>query len=195
MGNKTAYASPLDLRLQADVDRDVADPVLVGLLMAASRVVDGVCNRPDGFVASTEATERRYRGTGRAFLRIDECFEIAAVVQDDRELAGWHGYHGSLSDASFVPPYWAILLESGVFVKRLLPNVRVTARWGYADEVPENIKQATITQAARWWMRGRSVWADAVMPDSGAGMLVYRQVLDPDIVLMLHKARMVRVTI
>ena len=76
-------------------------------------------------------------------------------------------------------------------VTRGVPTVQVTAKWGYASTVPLPIKEATITQAARWYKRGQSAWADTVgNPD--LGQLMYRKKLDPDIELMLVSGRFVK---
>ena len=196
------YADAEDLRAQVDVSRTVHDQVLTGLLEAASRAVDGVCNRPDGFLALTTATERTYAGGGLPYLNIGECVEITAVADpDDEEIddGDYYAYHGSYEFPVFSAPYTAIMLASdetletyGTFTASRMPNYTVTARWGYADEVPALVKQATITIAARWWMRGRSAWSDAVMPEGGGATLLYRQVVDPDVVLMLSNGRLIR---
>lgn len=74
---------------------------------------------------------------------------------------------------------------------RYLPTVQVTAKWGYATTVPDVIKQACITQAARWFKRGEASWADA-LASGDMGQLMYRQALDPDLKMMLHMGRYVR---
>lgn len=89
--------------------------------------------------------------------------------------------------------FWSEADRSDLVNQRKLPNVRVTGRWGYADVVPDPVIQATITQAARWYKRGQSFWADtAASPDFG--VLSYRQALDPDIRMMLTLARLQRPT-
>lgn len=77
---------------------------------------------------------------------------------------------------------------------RNIPTVRVTARWGYAAAVPENVKTAVIAQAARWYKRGQSSMADAVT-NPELGQMQYRKVLDPDIQMMLVSARLVNVQV
>jgi len=71
------------------------------------------------------------------------------------------------------------------------PTIRVTARWGYADDTPGPVKEATIEQAARWYKRGQSAWADTV-GSAETGVLAYRQAVDPDIAFMLKMGRLVR---
>ncbi len=45
---------------------------------------------------------------------------------------------------------------------RNLPTVQVTARWGYADDVPDNVREACIVQASRWYKRGQGAWEDTL---------------------------------
>lgn len=86
-------------------------------------------------------------------------------------------------------------LAGGSRRRGALPSVRVTARWGYALEVPYPIRQATITQVARWFKRGESSWADAVGSEQTGGVLMYRKPLDPDILLLLRQGRYIRVSV
>lgn len=76
-------------------------------------------------------------------------------------------------------------------IKRGLPTVRVTAKWGIATTAPSRVIEATLVQAARWFKRGEAAWADTVAsPDMGT--LQYRKALDPDVEAMLTLARLVR---
>lgn len=71
------------------------------------------------------------------------------------------------------------------------PTVQVTARWGYAITVPDDIKQACIMQATRWYKRLQSSMGDSIA-STEFGQLLYRQSLDPDIRLILEAGRYVR---
>lgn len=131
----------------------------------------------------------------------------------------WVAFSGDSENPDFQPtakgkPYTAIMVTatgdedhftSGKYshrrgfrpshrVRRGVPTVRVTGRWGYADTVPNVVRQACLVQAARWFKRGQSGWADAVgSPD--LGQLFYRKPLDPAIQLMLVEGRLVVPTI
>lgn len=72
-----------------------------------------------------------------------------------------------------------------------VPTVQITARWGYSDSLPPQIKMATLGQAARWFQRGRAMWADATAQNDFAALL-YKRVMDPDIELMLKTGRLIR---
>jgi len=68
--------------------------------------------------------------------------------------------------------------------RRDVSTVEITAKWGYATEVPPDIKEATIMQAIRWYKRLQTGMSDAVgSPD--LGQILYRQRLDPDVALIL----------
>ena len=81
------------------------------------------------------------------------------------------------------------VFTSGLY--RGAATVKVTARWGYALTVPDDIQEVCIMQAARWWNRLQSAMADSV-GSAEMGMLFYRQRIDPDIAAILIDGRYVR---
>lgn len=76
-------------------------------------------------------------------------------------------------------------------VRRNVPTVQVTARWGYADNIPNDIKEATIMMCARWYKQVQGAMADGVA-NADFGQLVFRQVLHPDIKRILEGGRYVK---
>ena len=60
------------------------------------------------------------------------------------------------------------------------PTVKVTAKWGYSVLVPDDIRQACIMQASRWYKRLQGAMADS-LASADLGGLLYQQQLDPDI--------------
>ena len=80
------------------------------------------------------------------------------------------------------------------------PTVRVTARWGYSATIPDDIKTAnimvsgdgrvTIVQAARWYKRLQGGMSDT-LASADIGQLMFRQVIDPDVALILVQGRYV----
>ena len=228
------YANHLELRDRIGKTLNTDDAVLDALLSAASRAIDGYCNRPDGFLAITTATARFFPGSGKPYQRIDECAAISSVAikdsstDDENAYTAWTlGVVGTTTGADVFPasgdpkypdftslPYTLLILgangdyshfPTGEFttrggfrpssgIRRGIPTVKVTARWGYALTIPANVKEACVLQSARWWKRGESSWADA-LASSDLGQLQFRQSLDPDLKAMLFEARMVRPTI
>lgn len=75
--------------------------------------------------------------------------------------------------------------------RRNVPTVSVTARWGYSDNTPADIKMATIMQCGRWYKQVQGAMADGVA-NADFGQLVYRQVLHPDIKRLLVDGRYIR---
>jgi len=79
-------------------------------------------------------------------------------------------------------------------VSRGLPTVEVSGRWGYATTVPDDIKEACLMQAARWYKRFQSAMSDT-LASAELGTLLYRQSLDPDIRRLLVDGRYVKPTV
>lgn len=71
------------------------------------------------------------------------------------------------------------------------PTVRVTSRWGYAAEVPNQVKMATVTQASIWYKRGQSANTGSV-GSNDLGELTFPKTLDPTVKMMLTLGRLVR---
>ena len=227
------YASVAEFKNEVQVDSATMDTEIEAILDAAEETINGVCNRPDGFLADATASARYYTGRGLAWMEIDECVAVTAVAvkdspgDDEADYTAWTvGIVGTTADADVFParggpeapdynrtPYNLLVIgsnasydhfTSGQYTtrrgfrpsrtgKRGTPTVQVTARWGYAAAVPDQIKQATIMQAARWYQRLKASMADTTAgPEFGT--LMYRKVLDPDIELILKGARLMRPT-
>src|SRR5512139_154293 len=191
------------------------------LLDAATDAINSYTNHPDGFVALAVATARTYNGEGGPYQWIDECTSISLVEVKDSPTdstyqawaaTDWVSFSGDPEAPDFNrTPYTAIMVTpngtyshftSGRFttrrgfmpdttVARGTPTVRVTAKWGYATTCPNRVKEACLIQAARWFKRGESSWADAMAP-AQFGTLMFTQVLDPDVEAMLRLGRLVR---
>ena len=214
-----SYATSAELRPQINKLSTADDGVLTMLLAAAERTINGFCNRPDGFLALTTATARLYAGSGKPYLFIDECVEITLVEVLDSPTGttytswaatDWIPFRGDPEDPNFNGlPYTAIMTNpggnysrfySGSFggwgwhrssVSRGVPTMRITSKWGYSVAVPADIKEACIMQAARWYKRLEGAMSDA-LASSELGMLLYRQVLDPDVKMILVNGRYVK---
>lgn len=71
-------------------------------------------------------------------------------------------------------------------------GIKVVGKFGYSTTVPEDIKQACVIQASRWFKRGQQGFQDTgAVPE--LGQLKYTKLLDPDVELMLMHYK--RVTI
>ena len=75
-----SYASVDDLRAAIGVSNRKEDPFLSNMLDGATKSINRFCQRPDGFVADSDASVRYYVGNGLPWIRIDECTSITAVA-------------------------------------------------------------------------------------------------------------------
>jgi hypothetical protein len=212
------YCSAAEVKAQPDITGTDSDTIINAFIGAASRTIDGFCNRPDGFVAPAVAAARYFVGNGKPYLFIDEfatASGLAVAVKDspsddEDDYVTWTvGVMGTTTEADVFPatgdpkfpdynhtPYTMLLCgangDYSVFTAgHGLPTVKVTARWGYAVQVPAQIKQATIIQVSRWLKRGQSGWADSI-GNGETGTLDFRKALDPDVQLILKLGRFVR---
>lgn len=200
------YATVAELKAQINKNEPGDDVVLEQLIAAAQQCINGICNRPDGFVADATATARLFAGSNRLDMRIGECVEVTLVESKHPtettwtawQAGHWLTFSGDPRDPDFnrlpftqlmVAPVSAhAFFPAGRRGSIAVPTIRVTARWGYAPVVPDVIRQATMTQAAKWYKRGQSSWDD-VIANAEFGTLNFRQAMDPDVMLMLVKGR------
>ncbi len=66
-----------------------------------------------------------------------------------------------------------------------LPTVEITAKWGYAETVPEVIKEATVMQSVRIYKRLQGGMADALLT-SELGQSRFISELDKDVKVLLN---------
>jgi len=205
------YASEADVRTAMNMTSDSNDGQLRAYLSAACRMIDAYCGYTDvGFQAVQTATARVYAGNGFNYLWIDPCIEITGVAFKDSlsdvtydtvlTSAMWRGFRGSVERPEFnITPYTGIMLTStstqGKFTRYSFdsvntpsasePNVQITARWGYADSVPEPIKTAAIMQTVRIYKRLQGGMADALL-NTDLGQSQYLSKLDKDVQVLLN---------
>lgn len=201
----SSYVSVAEMRASIDKTSALDDATIQFIIDSASEVIDGVCQRPDGFVADSIASARIYPGSGSEWQRIDECVEVSAVrlktsATDTFTALAATDYLKATGDRRRpeynVTPYTALRMdENGDYSIWYYcdgyPNVEVTAKWGYAVAVPARVKEATIVLAARAYKRGQSAWSDA-LASGELGMLLYRAAMDPEVKLILIEGRLIR---
>lgn len=192
-----SYATPAEVKQASDITGTQWDVLIERLIVAASETIDRYCNRPDGFLAQATGTQRQFAGTGICSLRVGECAEVQSVEVYRsggwQVLSEWVAFAGDAQRPLYVPPYSGILARSP-FEAGFGPTVRVVARWGYGDAVPDAVREATVILASRWLKRGQSSWADTLTTDMG-GTLEFRRQIDPDVQMILDKGRLRRPTI
>jgi hypothetical protein len=72
-----------------------------------------------------------------------------------------------------------------------VPTVQVTATWGVTATPPDEIREATIMLAARWFKRLESAMSDT-LASGDMGVLLYTQPIDPDVKMLLMNTRWYR---
>ena len=60
-------------------------------------------------------------------------------------------------------------------------GIKITGKFGYSATVPDDIKQATIIQAGRWFKRGQMAYQDVVSLAQGGEDAAYVDRLDTDL--------------
>jgi len=122
----------------------------------------------------------------------------------------WIAFSGPAADPNFNRiPYTGLLLAAnssyGIFTsgsfngpagfppgnldrQRATPTVQVTARWGHSITTPEEITTACIMQTARWYKRLQGA-QDITLASDDFGTILYRQVLDADVKMILVNSR------
>ena len=193
------YVSLSEVKAASDIKDTRFDARISDLIDAASATLDQVCNRPEGFVAQGVASAKLFAGSGRDYQMIGECVEVT-LVEIKRggtweTLSDWAAFAG---DSKFPVydslPYTGVLADAASFDASRLPNVRVTARWGYADSVPPQVREACMIWVSRWLKRGQSSYADTLTSDMG-GTLEFRRQVDPDVMAILQKGRLIKPTV
>lgn len=195
------YATTAELKSNLRIP-DAADDTELGLaITAASRAIDHVTNRQFGQVSPVQArlyTARWDRGWCRWVIDTDDISSatglLVAVDDDDDQV-----YDGSITDYRLAPvnedeksrPWTQIVVnaDSTNVPTTARDAVQVTALWGWAA-VPTAIKQATITQAARFYYRREAPFGIAGSPTVGSELRLLAQV-DPDVAVMVRSYRRV----
>jgi len=221
MATTPLYGTATELRERIDRTATADDATLTTIIRAASRNINLACNRPDGFIATTVAEARLYAGSGMPYQLIDECIAVTTVEvknsaddddYDEWNTGDWIAYSGDHRwpdfnrlphDGVMVDPTGdESLFTSGEYVTRggfrpivdvarAVPTVRITARWGYSEQIPEDIKEAALMQSARWYKRYQSAMSDT-LASGELGMLLYQKELDPDVRRILNGGRYVK---
>lgn len=130
--------------LLLDVSEEFEDQI-TEWIKSASAYVKQKTNRD--WIADENATARSFNGNGKCYLNIPECIEIDEVEIGENFGVGLVETEDYVVDPDYQLPIRKIVLKDGYF-DRGIQNVKITAKWGYAEEVPEDIKWATTVLVA-----------------------------------------------
>lgn len=160
----------------ADSARDV---LLTQALQTASRHVDQLTGR--SFTLADSTSQRVYRTRGRVVpcrdidgdgLLVDDIADVTGLTVETGSGSTWSDYTGWAAEPA--APGMPVTMLRG---RWWTPAVRVTALWGW-PEVPDEVVQATLLQAARLHKRRGSPEGIAGSAEWGA-VRVSRT--DPDV--------------
>jgi len=176
----TAYGTTAQLiaRIQVDSGDITAaqEATLDALLEAISRKIDNFTRRPSGYIAEVAPSTKYLIGSGKSWMRIPECIAISTVAvkasYTDTDYVDWETATSTYAgDGDWMPargtyqhpifdktPYTMLVIDPNgdysVFYKSYgIPNIQVSARWGYAAEVPSDIREACLAQVTILWKR------------------------------------------
>lgn len=196
------YVSVAEFKTHIGYDGTDKDALAALCLEAAENRIEEVCGRgQDGFVAGVYPAPRVYVGNGQPWLYIDQCVEVTQVevkenlgatsytVWDDDD---WEAASGSPERPTYGRTPYELLVTmgskrftSGQYGRQQrIPTVRVTARWGYAEETPAALKMLVLGQAARYFQRVRGTFEDAIVGPEGGAILFRRMDADLQAILV-----------
>jgi hypothetical protein len=188
------YVTPAEL---ADyVGTDDAEDVKLGLaIAAASRAVDRCTGRQFGLDGpSTRRYTARYRhARARWVADVDDIPTVSEEFVISLDTDGDLTFEAVVTAYDLRPmnaqpmdrPWTQVVFRSTAAV---LPNgaegeVQILGMWGWSA-VPDPVKQATLLQASRLWVRKDSPYGIAGSPDAGSEMRLLDKV-DPDVEVAL----------
>jgi len=181
------YAELESVRRALNIRRgdDAADDDLISTAVtAASRAVDGLCNRPTGFGPDQAASPRVYRPEGPV-LFVDDIASLDGLAVQTRPAGGTWAAYPDFDPVACMEPLNALdnhqpyTMINGNWAGAGL--VQVTARWGWPD-VPE-IAQAAQLLAQRLFSRKNS--PAGVAGWDAMGQAVRVGMSDPDVRMLI----------
>jgi len=201
--NGYATRNQIKAALRIGTADNIDDDLIDNCAGAASRLIDGFCNRK--FWAVGSATVRVYQAEDSFFCSIDDISGTAITLQTSTNADG-------VFDTTWSPTDWQLEPLNGnldgiewaydkirAIGDYLFPTVnanygeqalvKVTANFGW-PYVPETITQATIIQASRIFKRYDSPLGVAGFGDMGA--IRVSRALDPDVAQLVEPYRRMR---
>ena len=201
--NGYATRNQIKAALRIGTADNIDDDLIDNCAGAASRLIDGFCNRK--FWAVGSATVRVYQAEDSFFCSIDDISGTAITLQTSTNADG-------VFDTTWTPTDWQLEPLNGdldgiawaydkirAIGDYLFPTVnanygaqalvKVTANFGW-PYVPETITQATIIQASRIFKRYDSPLGVAGFGDMGA--IRVSRALDPDVAQLVEPYRRMR---
>lgn len=199
------YQQIADAMPDVSMDELGYQAILSIMATRASRLIDGLFKREPGAFYVNADTTRYITGSGDHRLWIGEL--AAAPTSVAVAETGTTTYTAWAATDYMCWPYNA-LLEGAPYLRLDIDSingsksawyaypkaVKIVGKFGFAAVIPDEINQACIIQAMRWFKRGQQAYQD-----TGAiaelGQLKYVQKLDPDIQTILSIPKFSRMTL
>lgn len=203
--HQTDYVTVAQLKAQLRIADTTDDAAVQIAVTSASRAVDQYCKRQFGITGSAVARLYTYEGAkiqNRPAVAVDDLQDLTtgpAVFQYDATGTGSYIQTPVLGvDIDLWPwnaaadnvPYTHIvqrLVNTSFFIPYWTRGVKITANFGWST-VPVQVVQATLIQAARFFVRRDSAYGVAGSPDLGSELRLLTQ-LDPDVQTMLRTVK------
>lgn len=110
-------------------------------IKAMSEYVRSKTNRD--WLADTVASAKYYNGNGKQYANIPDCIQITELATGDDYGANFVARTDYITAPYNSPadgtPITQIILKDGMTFDKGIKNVRITAKWGYAQNVPQDI--------------------------------------------------------
>lgn len=204
-----SYCTTADIKAQlpeSGLATDTSYDTMLGtLITTASRLIDREVGRwPKFFYPSTDAETRYFDGDGSADLWTDEFISVPSIgISEEGGLASSDYTTLSSSDYILWPyntgtgkPYYRVMMDTlnGSYLEwpKYHKGVKLTTVFGYSVTPPEEIKQATIIQTIRWFMKAKAAFtgagasAEVGQPAIGA--------LDADVKMLIQSFKVANMT-
>jgi len=137
------------------------DAYIAAAIGAAEGEIDKFCGRT--FEPAGTVSARVYQPSTNALTYTDDFFTTTGlIVKQDDSNDGTYGTTLTVTSDFIVPgnaaPFNIIRSVSSPFPRYISdrPTVEVTAKWGYAEAVPDTVQQAALILAARLFQRRSS---------------------------------------
>jgi len=201
--NGYATRNQIKAALRIGTADSIDDDLIDNVAGAASRLIDGYCNRK--FWQTGTAESRLFTAEDSFYCSIDDVAGTAITVQTSNNGDGIFDVTFAVTDYQLEPLNgyldgltWAFdkVRAVGDFLFPTLNSnygsqalVKITARFGW-PAVPEEVTQATIIQASRLFKRYDSPLGVAGFGDMGA--IRVSRALDPDVAQLVEPYRRMR---
>lgn len=196
---KPSYVTDARLKAYLRIEDAEDDAEIALAVEAASRAIDHSTGRQFGQVAAPEARlyEVALVSPGPAyesFVSIDDLMDTTGMTAHYSNSYTDPVYDQAITDLTLWP--WNAPAEGKPFTRLVALSgfplgrnriVQVTARWGW-DAVPTAIEEATLIQAARFFMRRSAPFGVAGSPEAGSELRLLER-LDPDVAVLVQAYR------